>query len=410
MSVATHKLSDGRTVKLGRKAPRPGRAVLRFASYFDPSKVPVPPASVDYSAKAMPALQRMYLNDTYGDCVIAGKGHALGVWTGNEDGTPIQATDQEIYATYQSWCGPGDNGCVITDVLDRMKSQGFTASGQAYKIDGYVAIDWTNKVEVQIALLIFGALTLGINLPAAWDGSGPVWDVTNSRIVGGHDVTAVGYDAQGVQISSWGKIYTITWAAFLSRNWLEECYAILSPNWYDKANVSPSGFDSSTLAADLAKLAGGVIPDITPTPVVPPSPPSPPSPPAPVPQNLVFVGDPVTIPPFGLKNYRPTGTIIQGAAKPMAFSIDWIGLETAGLSLSRAYLLQDADGFLAAFDAILAALGIPTPVSHRLRATAINWGSIFLDVASLVAAISIKDPTAIMAAVMKLVADLGITL
>lgn len=66
-------------VKLGRRRPKARPQCLTFGAYFDPSKATPPPATVDYSAKAMPSMAKMYLNDQYGDCVIAGKYHAEGV-------------------------------------------------------------------------------------------------------------------------------------------------------------------------------------------------------------------------------------------------------------------------------------------------------------------------------------------
>jgi hypothetical protein len=197
-------IGDGRTVKLGRRRPdfsKP-RARLRLSKYL---KAPTPPPAVDYAAKASASLSRMYLNDRFGDCVIAGKAHAIGVWSANESGTPILATDDEIYAAYQGICGPGDNGCVITHVLDTLRDRGIVLGGKARRIDGYVDVDWTNQVEVQVAILLFGAVTIGVNLPAAWQGAAKVWDVTNTGIVGGHDVTLVGYDAARVTVSTWGS-------------------------------------------------------------------------------------------------------------------------------------------------------------------------------------------------------------
>jgi len=273
------------TVRLGRRAPRPGKPVVRLARHLSPGRMTAPPPdAVDYAARAMESLGRAYLNDREGDCVIAGKAHAVGVWTGNDSdsGGVAVGTDAEVHAQYQAWCGPGDNGCVITDVLDRMKGEGLTLGGRAHRIDGYVAVDWTNRQEVQVALYLFGALTLGVNLPNAWTGS-DVWDVTTSPVVGGHDVTAVGYDARGVRVASWGRLYTITWAAMLSRTWVEECYALLSPDWYGSDRLAPCGLDAATLAADLAAVGGGQVPDVGPP---APSPPPPAPPPAPPPQPV----------------------------------------------------------------------------------------------------------------------------
>lgn len=267
-------------VKLGRIEPPARPQVLRFGAYFNEEAMAVsPPPSTNRRATAAASLTRIYMNDQYGDCVIAGKAHALGLWSG-ADATPggvVVATDQEIYSQYQGICGPGDNGCIITQVLDVMTSKGFLAGGKYYKIDGYVAGDHTNKLQTQVILYLFGASTIGIKLPQAWTSS-DVWDVTNSRIVGGHDVTPIDYDEKGVYVASWGRIYLMTWAAFQSRKWVSEFYALLAPLWYGGDNLAPSGVDAATLLADLKKIDGGGTP-----PIPEPPPPKPPEPPAPPP-------------------------------------------------------------------------------------------------------------------------------
>lgn len=278
--VATVRLKDGRQVKLGRIRPKVLPPVLRFKHYLAFSKATPPPSVVDYSPKAMQSVKRTYLNDRYGDCVIAGKYHQLGIWSGNDtdSGGVVLADDREVLDAYHRICGPGDNGCVITDVLDVFQQKGLTASGKTYKIDGYVAIDNTNKLEVQVALFLFGSLTLGIDLPGAWAdaGEGELWDVTRSGIVGGHDVCAIGYDDVGVTICTWGGLRKITWAAFMSKQWITECYAELAPLWYNSDKLAPCGVNVSQLQIDLSKLQNGIIPEIDPTPVPPgPVPPGP---------------------------------------------------------------------------------------------------------------------------------------
>ena len=359
-------------IKLGRRRPKARPPCLRLGVYFDPSRAAPPPATVNYAAKAMASIQRAYLNDAYGDCVIAGKYHAEGVWTGNESGPSGIAlgTDQEVYSAYQTICGPGDNGCLITAVLDYFRDNGLTFSGALKKIDGYVSVDWTNKLEVQVALYLFGAITIGINLPSAWT-SNAIWDVTNTPIVGGHDVTCVGYDDQGVQVASWGRLYTITWAAFLKTSWLEEAYVMLAPDWYANNKLAPSGVDAEMLAADLAKLGGGSIPPIGPTPVPPPSPgPEPPSPP----QN----------PP----DYSGTiqGTM-NGPVGDHAFS-GTVSLKPVPASARDAIFSQLAGQLM----------------------TSPNWIAVITDIGALIVAIRSKNVPAIIAALEKLAADLGVAL
>lgn len=178
-------------VKLGRIAPKSRPQTPRLESFVDLLKF-TPKPSVDWYTKAAESISRMYLNDQYGDCVFAGKAHNLGIWSANDPdsfgGKTVLATDSEIKQQYFDYTGGRDNGAVIFQVLDYMTSKGFLAGGQRYKLDGYVAADWRSKELTQIGIDLFGCGSIGINLPSAWTSSA-VWDVTNTRSVGGHDVS-----------------------------------------------------------------------------------------------------------------------------------------------------------------------------------------------------------------------------
>src|ERR1019366_8102246 len=91
------------------------QATLMLDAYYNSQAAPLLPDSVDWFAKSMAAIARIYLNDTKGACVIASAFHELGLWTGNETGVPVEATDAEVAATYAIW-NPGrqDNGCDIS--------------------------------------------------------------------------------------------------------------------------------------------------------------------------------------------------------------------------------------------------------------------------------------------------------
>lgn len=262
-------LACGTSVKLGRLTPVARTPTPKLGRYLDAAATP-PPATADYSARAMDALKRMYLNDRLGDCVIAGKYHLIGLWTGNDAGAPVQGTDKEVNATYRVFSPWGDRGCNIAQVLDYFQQTGLVAGGKTYKIDGYISVDWTNADEVKAAIYLFGGVTIGMNLPGAYEST-DVWDVTRSRIVGGHDVEGVGYDADHVFISTWGKIVRMTWAAFTSRNWLDECYASLSPDWYGQDRMAPCGVDVAALKSDLDALGNGHLPPFSAGPPVIPS-------------------------------------------------------------------------------------------------------------------------------------------
>jgi hypothetical protein len=127
---------------------------------------------------------------------------------------------------------------------------------------------------------------LGINLPDAWT-SEAVWDVTNTQIVGGHDVpglgfgpsTIVSYSGEGVYIASWGRLYLITWAAFISSRWIEECWVPLAPEWTNSDRLAPNGVNVDSLKMAMAAIAAGDLPNVDPPTPVPPTPtPVPPAP------------------------------------------------------------------------------------------------------------------------------------
>jgi hypothetical protein len=294
-------LKDGQTVQLGRKpikalhthetfVVRVGhdgkvRSVPRLVAFYYANKdTAPPPAKVDWAAKAMAAISRMYKNDALGDCVIAGKYHQVGIWSANDTGTAVVGTDTEVVDAYRRICGPGDNGCDIVEVLDAFMRDGLAFSGKNHKIDGYASVDWMNRNLVMVAIDLFGSLTLGINLPNDWTCTNCTWDVTRSGIVGGHDVCVCGYDDKGVQICTWAGIVTITWPAFTSAKWIEECYVQLAPDWYNADNLAPNGINVQALRDALAAINGGGTPPIPdPGPPAPPIPPGPLPPPVPVP-------------------------------------------------------------------------------------------------------------------------------
>lgn len=345
MQAVMVKMNDGsgreKQMKLGRLRPKAvvdagdctivvtsdGRhkAVMKLDAFYDKAEDSnPPPASIDYATKSMPSIKRVYLNDQYGDCVIAGKYHAVGIWSGNDTPNVVLGTDQEVLNSYHTICGPGDNGCNITDVLDYFRNTGLKFGGVVHKIDGYVSIDWTNKLMVMVALDLFGGATIGINLPDAWTCTDCDWTTTNTRIVGGHDVRCIDYNERGVRIATWGGIVTILWDAFMSKKWIEEMYVELAKDWYNDDNLSPNGIDVQALKDALSKLGGGTVPPLgppTPPPVVcPPGthpdptgkciPDSPP--PLPIPQHWAVDLPSIPVTVFGLHLGHTDPISVQG--------------------------------------------------------------------------------------------------
>lgn len=264
-------------VRLGRqRLPHEPTREIEFGAGAVLGATP-PPPTLDLYTKAAAPIAQMYGNDVKGDCVIASLMHLIGCWTANDpdSGGTAVGTTNEAYKYYESWCGPGDNGCYIADVLTRAKA-GITVGGKLYPIDAFASVSWLNKLFVQVGILLFRGGKIGFSLPQAWFTSA-VWDVTSSPIAGGHDVCLVGYDANGVFVSSWGRIYQITWAAFLSRQYIDEMFMCVGQSLWGADQVGPLGFTAASLRAKLSQLGAGTLPSIDPP--APPPPPPPPSPP-----------------------------------------------------------------------------------------------------------------------------------
>jgi len=243
---------------------------LRFA-------LPTPPSSADYSSLAQTSLQEMYLNDQLGDCVIAGGYHTIGVATGNANGgSPFIATGSQIVADYSAIGGyvdgdpSTDNGCDEVTALNYWQSTGFADGSQ---LAGWAVVDATNQAEVQAACWLFENLFFGLELPDAWispfpSSPGFVWDVGTPDPQNGHCVAGVGYNAQGVLISTWGLIGTMTYAAIAALCVQAnggELYVMLTPDQILKgAAKAPNGVAWADLVTDLQQLNGA--PASAPTP------------------------------------------------------------------------------------------------------------------------------------------------
>lgn len=264
------------------------KIVAKLSPHYNASRATVAPTNTNWYAKALASIKQMYGNDTAGDCVIASKLHAIGVATGNESGTAAVGTTQEALSLYSAICGPGDNGCVITNVLDAMKAGQFTCGGQVHTLDNYVAFDNTSQQLTAVGVNVFGGNgCIGINLPQAWDTAGPdaIWDVpsgSGANVVGGHDIEIVDvlmtpapssyYNGlftgmTGVVCATWGGLVLVTWPAFnhkaAGQNWgIEEAYFWLPKDWYSNGNLSPNGISSATLANDLQMIGSGTIPPL----------------------------------------------------------------------------------------------------------------------------------------------------
>ena len=204
-------------------------------------KLPPIPASQHY-ATGMPADLGMMLNDTLCCCTCAAYYHARQVWTFNSARIEDTLPDSDVLALYEAACGyrpddpTTDEGGVEQGVLKYLLQTGAPlVDSQVDKILAFVEVDPRNIDDVKRTIFDCGVAYIGFNVPASImpaEGDTPaVWtfDPNNSANQGGHAVVLCGYDAEGADVISWGKVYKMTWG-FFSR-FTSEVYAIADRAW-----------------------------------------------------------------------------------------------------------------------------------------------------------------------------------
>jgi hypothetical protein len=267
--------------KFGRKHHTVDERDLRCTAYRK-AALPSHPAQFGHESLIGVDAWGMLGNNTVGDCVQAAADHEEELWSA-EGSTEAVFTDANALADYSAETGynpnnpDSDQGTEIRVSLKyRQKTGMIDAGGKRHKIDAYLALN-LDVDEALEAAYIFSAVEIGLDFPqSAMDqlNAGQPWDLTNpdrkkNPIIGGHDVTIVGFDGTYILIVTWGILWKMTLAFF--KAYCEEAWALLSEGFL-KSGKSPEGFDLTTLDADLAAITTDPIPTPAPAPTPTPTP------------------------------------------------------------------------------------------------------------------------------------------
>ena len=130
------------------------------------------------------------------------------------------------------------------------------AHGARHKIAAYLALEPGNVTHLYLAAYLFGAVGIGLALPAsALDQAarGQVWDVVpGSSPQGGHYVPLLGRRQNGLLCAvSWGALQQMTERFFTT--FCDEAVAYVSTECLVDQK-SPEGFDYDALIEDLDAL------------------------------------------------------------------------------------------------------------------------------------------------------------
>jgi hypothetical protein len=252
-------------VKLGKLAPKPNRKTLSLAKYLSP-ELPKPPIKVYREYKV--ADWGMFANDIIGDCTCAAVAHMVMLFT-SHTGKLVVPELVDVLKMYSALTGydsaqtdsdgnnPTDTGAAITDVLDYWQTIGLSG----HKILGWAQIDHTSLLAQHQGVWLFGALDVGVQLPANAQKqfeAGKNWEVTvrRSPIEGGHCIVEPGYGRKGRDYISWGKgdqKASDPWGL----KYVDEGYVVFADHdWIDEATgLAPNGFNASELRKDLKAIA-----------------------------------------------------------------------------------------------------------------------------------------------------------
>ena len=240
--------------KFGKHAPHFSYATPRLSSYLTPV-LPTPPPSFSvlpqvYTGAKMSDPTELFPmdgNDTIGDCTIAALAHAQTVYRGITGSRCIWGRN-DVEVLYFHLTGGQDAGLVELDVLHYWHT--FPVNND--RILGYVSIDPRNHLHVQQAINLFGGVYIGFQVQQDCISdfeAGRPW-TPGPLLQEGHAVYVVGYDANQVEVLTWGNTQYGTWAWF--DECVDECYAIVPPEAHS-LKFTP-GFNEQQLLADLLLL------------------------------------------------------------------------------------------------------------------------------------------------------------
>lgn len=211
------------------------------------SKLPAPPASVEYGASLKYGMDD---NDKIGDCVMAGCAHLIQAWNAEVKEKDAIPSDSAIETEYFKLTGGQDSGLNEASVLQTWHKSGLFG----HKIEGYAPVDFKDITALHQTIAFYGGVMFGIACPESAQeqfGAGQPWTVVpGSPIEGGHCIVAIGYDAQYVHCVTWGAVVKVSYP-FLSR-YLDEAWCIISSEFVE-AGKGPA-LDLASLKADLAAL------------------------------------------------------------------------------------------------------------------------------------------------------------
>lgn len=239
--------------------PRDRFDLPRFEDYL--SDLPsVPAGPVDRASRV--TQWPMYLNDTIGDCTIAGMAHSIGAMSVYSGHSEVLFSDDVIQSAYSAVSGydpatgANDNGATLAAVCQHMTTTGMTdTTGKVHKLAGWAEIENFREYDVmRAALYTFGTVYLAYNLPQSAEdqfaNGEPFTPVEGSPIIGGHCIVlqrdSLGTDEYDPV--TWGSLWKMNRA--FHWDYCVEAVALVSNDWIRANGTDVNGLNLNELLAD----------------------------------------------------------------------------------------------------------------------------------------------------------------
>jgi hypothetical protein len=217
--------------KLGKLPKKVDPRTLKFSKFLVKTNLPTLPDTYDEDQIFSNMVDNnMYLNDTLGDCVMAGRAHMTLRFEDFEQDIVISITDNDVRTEYFKETGGTDSGLNMLDSLNKWRQQGWKAAGQTYFIHAYAEVNIVNHDELKYCVYLLRGCYTGFNVPQSainQFNTGQIWDViaNDGGIVGGHCVYIVGFNVTGPVCITWGQKQQMTWAFW--DKYFDEAYAVI---------------------------------------------------------------------------------------------------------------------------------------------------------------------------------------
>jgi hypothetical protein len=225
----------------------------------------LPPPPTVYDAHNGFKGYRMFLNDTYGDCVVAAYANDITGLTFATLGVATDIRDSDIKKNYSAQTGGSDSGLNLAAALDYWNQYGLVdALGKLHKPDVYGGVDSQDITGFDLACYYCDGLDIAISTPSSFMNSddGDVLDWTGGRPGPiDHCVWVSGRREDGCfKLITWGGIRWVTprWiAACTGEAWARP----LTGDRLKPDGKTLEGFDLLELRRQFAVYQGKPIPE-----------------------------------------------------------------------------------------------------------------------------------------------------